>query len=99
MADAGQVAEGFFDAWRKEVLPAFAALGMHDEAAAYRRTVLERFANPFLRHRLADIAANHEAKKQRRMGTLVELARQHAPHLGQPRLKAALASGAGKRLS
>jgi tagaturonate reductase len=78
-----------------EVLPVFAALGMHDEAAAYLRTVLERFANPFLRHRIADI---HEAKKQRRMGTLVELARHHAPHLSQPRLRAALASRAGERV-
>ena len=90
---------GLDELYEHEVLPVFAALGMHDEAAAYRRTVLERFANPFLRHRLADIAANHEAKKQRRMGTLVELARQHAPDLGQPRLRAALASGAGKGLS
>jgi tagaturonate reductase len=90
---------GLDELYEHEVLPVFAALGIHDEAAAYRRTVLERFANPFLRHRIADIAANHEAKKQRRMGTLVELARQHAPDLGQPRLRAALASGAGKRMS
>jgi tagaturonate reductase len=90
---------GLDELYEHEVLPVFAALGMHDEAAAYRWTVLERFANPFLRHRIADIAANHEAKKQRRMGTLVELTRQHAPDLDQPRLRAALASGAGKKAS
>ena len=81
-----------------EVLPVFAALGLAGEAAAYRRTVMERFANPFLRHRLADIAANHEAKKARRMGALVELARQRLPKLIQPRLAAALRSDAGGRL-
>lgn len=81
----------------REVLPVFAALGLGEEAAAYCRTVLERFLNPFLRHRLADIATNHEAKKARRLGTLVELARRHAPELPQPRLTAALRSGAGDR--
>ncbi len=75
----------------------FAALRFAEEAAAYRRTVMERFGNPFLRHQIADIATNHEAKKARRIGTLVELARQHVPELAQPRLTAALRSEAGSR--
>ena len=33
-----------------------------------------RFRNPFLDHRLAEIFTNHEAKKQRRFGGLIELA-------------------------
>jgi tagaturonate reductase len=82
-----------------EVLPVFAALGFAEEAASYRRTVMERFANPFLRHRLADIATNHEAKKTRRIGTLVELARKCLPKLSQPRLTAALRSEAVSRAS
>lgn len=39
----------------EEVLPGFAARGMADEAHAYIATTLERFANPFLDHRLSDI--------------------------------------------
>jgi tagaturonate reductase len=79
----------------EEVLPVFAALGMGVAAGAYRRTTAERIRNPFLRHRLADIAANHAAKKQRRFAALIALAGVHAPTLRQPRLTAALASGAG----
>ena len=41
---------------------------------AYRDTVIDRFRNPFLDHRLAEIFINHEAKKQRRFGGLIELA-------------------------
>jgi tagaturonate reductase len=96
LADAGLRA-ALDEVYELEVLPVFAALGLGEEAAAYRRTVMERFGNPFLRHRLADIAINHEAKKARRMGTLVELARRHLPGLAQPRLAAALRSGAGSR--
>ena len=71
----------------------FVALGLGDAATAYRRTTLERFRNPFLRHRLRDIAANHEAKKQRRFAALMELAAHVAPGIGQPSLAAALRSG------
>jgi tagaturonate reductase len=82
-----------------EVLPVFAAIGLGAAAADYRRVVMERFANPFLHHRLADIAANHEAKKERRFAPVVALARRHAAALTQPRLVAALGSGAGDLLS
>ena len=72
----------------------FAALGLADAATAYRRTTLERFRNPFLRHRLRDIAANHAAKKQRRFAALIQIAARAAPDLRQPRLEAALSSDA-----
>lgn len=78
-----------------EVLPVFAALGLGDAARAYRRTTEERFRNPFLRHRLADIAANHAAKKQRRFAALIELAAEVAPERRQPLLAEALRSAAG----
>ena len=74
-----------------EVLPVFIAMGMGEEAEAYRRTTIERFSNPFLRHRLADIAQNHAAKKERRFGGLVELARKYTPQHGTPLLDGALA--------
>jgi len=77
--------------YAEEVLPAFAAIGMRDEANAYLKTVIERFSNPFLDHRLSEIHTNHEAKKRRRFGGLVELAEANGAPVSLPRLKAALA--------
>jgi tagaturonate reductase len=98
LADA-ELRAALDEVYDREVLPVFAALGFAEEAVVYRRTVMERFGNPFLRHRLADIATDHEAKKVRRMGALVELARKHLPELAQPRLNAALRSDAASRAS
>jgi tagaturonate reductase len=53
--------------------------------------VMTRFRNPFLDQYLADIYRNHEAKKQRRFGGLIALAREAGVAGEQPRLKAALA--------
>ncbi|MGN6307527.1 MAG: mannitol dehydrogenase family protein [Mesorhizobium sp.] len=71
--------------WRDEVLPAFAATGMGDEAAAYCATTEERFLNPFLDHRIADIAQNHGEKVSRRVGGLFDWA---DPTIPMPRLRA-----------
>ena len=78
--------------WASEVLPVFAALGQFDAAQRYVDSVRERFGNPFLQHRLADIAVNHKDKKARRLLPLVELAEQLAPDLEQPMLRAVLLS-------
>lgn len=51
----------------QEVLPGFARRGMQDEARAYIAATLDRFLNPFLDHRIADIAQNHATKVQRRI--------------------------------
>jgi tagaturonate reductase len=40
---------------------------MGSEAEAYVATTLDRFRNPFLDHRVADIAQNHAAKVARRI--------------------------------
>lgn len=71
-----QMMEG--DAWveleaiyRSEVLPGFAAKGMGPQAQAYLATTLERFRNPFLDHRVADLAQNHRQKVQRRIAAFV----------------------------
>lgn len=87
------LSDALAEVYDREVLPVFASLGMGEAAADYRRVTLARFGNPFLRHRLSDIAQNHEAKKQRRFGLLIELAERHAPALPQPVLRAALAAG------
>ncbi len=74
----------------EEVLPVLAAVGLGSEAPAYRDTVVERFSNPFLNHRFADIIINHEAKKRIRFGGLIELARSAGLRIDQPRLRTAL---------
>lgn len=78
------------DLFDREVIPVFAGIGMESEARAYRDTVIDRFRNPFLDHRLAEIFTNHEAKKTRRFGGLVGLAEENDCRVAQPRLKAAL---------
>jgi tagaturonate reductase len=79
-------------AWQHEVLPVFEALGQGGEASSYLAGLRDRLLNPFLAHRLADIAQNHEQKKARRLLPLVELAQRHVPGLPQPVLQAALAA-------
>ena len=69
----------------------FAAAGIA-EAPAYRLEVAERFRNPFLRHRLSEIAGNHMVKKERRIGGLIALGREVAPGLRLKRLEAILAT-------
>jgi tagaturonate reductase len=93
MHDAKQRAE-LEALWREEMLPVFAALGQHDAALAYLVELRERLLNPFLVHRLAEIAHNHAQKKQRRFAPLLALAEQRLPGLPQPRLRAALAGPA-----
>ncbi|HSU99751.1 MAG TPA: mannitol dehydrogenase family protein, partial [Roseiarcus sp.] len=79
--------------YEEEVMPVFGAIGMGDEANAYLKTVIERLSNPFLDHRLAEIHMNHEAKKRRRLGGLVDLARTNGVTVKLARLKAALSNG------
>jgi tagaturonate reductase len=76
--------------YTQEVLPVFAATGLSAEAPAYRDAVVERFSNPFLDHRLADIFVNHEAKKRIRFGGLIELAQSAGLRIDQSRLRGAL---------
>ncbi|MDR7379618.1 tagaturonate reductase [Rhodoferax ferrireducens] len=80
--------------WAEEVLPVFDALGQRDAALAYLVDLRERLLNPFLAHRLADIAQNHAQKKQRRLAPVLALASQLGLDLAQPRLRAALAGTA-----
>ncbi|SDY41204.1 tagaturonate reductase [Jannaschia faecimaris] len=53
--------------YETEVLPAFDAAGMGQVARAYVETTIGRFANPYLDHRLEDIAQNHAQKVERRI--------------------------------
>lgn len=58
--------------YEREVLPGFAARGMGDEAPAYMAVTLDRFRNPFLDHRIADIAQNHAVKVERRIAAFID---------------------------
>jgi len=78
--------------WNDEVLPVFDIFGQRAAALDYLVELRDRLLNPFLAHRLADIAQHHAQKKQRRITPLLELARQHGLQIAQPRLHAALAS-------
>lgn len=77
--------------WSDEMLPVFEALGLRDAARDYLVELRERLLNPFLAHRLAEIANNHAQKKQRRFAPLLALAEAHGLKVPQPRLRAALA--------
>lgn len=77
--------------WKDEVLPVFDALGQYERAQDYLNEVRDRFENPFLAHRLADIANNHQEKKQRRLKPVVDLAAELGIRVEQKRLRAALA--------
>lgn len=91
MADPAWLAE--LDAvWEEEVMPVFAAMGKEAAARAYLAQVRERFVNPFLAHRLSDIAHNHAEKLRRRFAPVLALAGQYGLALPQARLRAALAA-------
>jgi tagaturonate reductase len=68
---------------------------MKGEARAYRTIVIDRFLNPFLEHRLPDIFVNHQARKQRRFGGLIERVNVNGLRVNQPRLTAALGGAEG----
>jgi tagaturonate reductase len=76
--------------YAEEVVPGFALRGMGDEAERYVITTLERFRNPFLKHRLADIAQNHEAKLKNRIAAFVNWVWQREASFRAPRLMALL---------
>jgi tagaturonate reductase len=75
------------DLLREEIVPTLDDRIVDGEAFA--ATVLERFRNPFLDHRLADIAVNHDQKVALR---LLPTYREHVRRFGQPpvRLEALL---------
>ncbi|MCP3723967.1 mannitol dehydrogenase family protein [Paraburkholderia sp. CNPSo 3272] len=76
--------------WREEVMPVFEATGMGAQAEDYLTSVRERFCNPYLDHRIADIAQNHVAKMKRRILPLIDLANSLSMRNAQPRLRGLL---------
>ena len=76
----------------EDLLPVFADAGV-TEAPDYRRSVIERFRNPFLDHRLSDIFMNHRDKKERRVGGFIAWAGEVASDRALARLRVIAASG------
>lgn len=70
LADA-EIGAALARLYAEEVIPGFARRGMEDEARAYVATTLERFRNPYLDHRIADIHAGHAAKVAKRIAAFV----------------------------
>ena len=73
--------------WAEEVLPLFDAQGEGEQARAYLEKLRERLLNPYLAHRLSDIARDHEQKMQRRIAPALEQARALGLGLAQSRLR------------
>lgn len=89
MADAEARAD-LESLYSQEVLPVFAAAG-YDDAPAYVAATLDRFANPYLAHRLSDIAQNHAEKLRRRIGLFLDWGVELGADAPRPRLRHALA--------
>jgi tagaturonate reductase len=83
--------DGIEAVWQEEVLEVFAAMGLRGRAETYVASVRERFLNPYLHHRIADIAQHHVEKVQRRIVPLIRLADSLELRGFQPRLRSTLA--------
>ena len=73
MGDADERAQ-LIHVLETEVKPAFVAADLADAFAAYVATTLDRFDNPFLDHKIADIAQNHVQKVDRRIKAMLDWA-------------------------
>jgi tagaturonate reductase len=77
------IAEYLNGIYENEVIPGFDSHSLGDEARAYVETTLARFRNPYLQHRLSDIAGNHAEKIQRRFVGFMDW----CPGIAMPELK------------
>ncbi len=75
-----------------EVIPGFAARGLEAQAQAYVVQTLDRFANPFLNHRLADIFVDHSSKLEKRIGGFLHWVGQAGGSPPMPQLSALAAA-------
>ena len=89
--------KGLEELYEGEVLPGFAARGMEWAAKAYIAEILQRFANPYLHHRMTDIHSAHPAKMRKRMGGFVRWVDDSGRNVPLPRLRAALGPYEGQK--
>lgn len=67
--------------------PGFAAARQATAFDDYVAVTLERFANPFLDHAIADIAQNHPMKVERRIAAFLAFAKDNGDLSAKPRLE------------
>lgn len=82
---------------KNEVRPAFVKAELEDEFDTYVKTTFERFANPYLDHRIADIAQNHREKVARRIGAMLAFANEQGDETPKPILSAIVAKYEGNQ--
>ena len=76
---------------RDEVRPAFIAAGIAADFDAYVAITFDRFANPFLDHRIADISQNHAQKVERRIVAMLGWAVDQGDSSAKPMLSEIIA--------
>ena len=84
------------DLYREEVIPGFAGHGMADDATAYVAATLDRFENPFLNHRLSDIAQSHRLKIDRRVVDFMAWVRTKNPAANLTKLQNLVSEAHGR---
>jgi tagaturonate reductase len=78
------ILETLMDIYETEVIPGFAAKNLGGEAERYVALTLDRFRNPFLDHRIRDIANHHAEKITRRLADF----KAWSPEVAMPKLAA-----------
>ena len=73
-----------------EVIPILIAANLSEDILSYVKSVRERFLNPFLEHKLSDIAQNHQTKVERRILPIYKKGLATLPSHTLPKLKACL---------
>lgn len=85
-AEHPEVGPWLRDVLFEEIVPVLE--GRVDDPRGFAEQTLERFANPFLEHKLADIALNHEAKVRTRLSPTIA---EFADRFGRPPARLAAA--------
>lgn len=78
--------------YETEVIPGFNAAGLQQAAEDYVLATMDRFANPFLDHKLVDIAQNHTEKVERRIKAFLAWAARNGDESAKPQLAAIVAN-------
>ncbi len=82
-----------FALYQEEIIPGFVARRLGVQAVNYVKVTFERFENPFLNHRLSDIAQNHKYKIERRIIDFIQWGRDSNSALRFKSLEAIVAAG------
>jgi len=88
MLDDPRSADRLRRLFEEEVVPGFAVMGWAQQARDYVAMTLERFANPYLEHRLADIHGHHPIKVAKRIAAFVDWVDGRGGDVPMPELRA-----------